>query len=190
MHTFYDKRHGTTRDADVQGVKATGTSHDSIRLWIKKGELPLLLSPLSLPLPLPSFPPLSITQWKNNQICINIHILALAPLPFKFIQLIMEHVILCTKNKTHMLWKHPASYSWVPSLAGLSGQWSQKSMERPNELWPWPMNLTYISFHLTSMPKFKSVCCPFGWDSETDRQTDKRCQNYYTHHVRDVGCNN
>ena len=28
-------------------------------------------------------------------------------------------------------------------------------------------------------------------DSETDRHThtDKRCQNYYTHHVRDVGCN-
>ncbi len=35
--------------------------------------------------------------------------------------------------------------------------------------------------------------CPFGWDSETDRHTHTdthtRCQNYYTHPVRDVGCN-
>ena len=30
---------------------------------------------------------------------------------------------------------------------------------------------------------------PFGWDCETDIQTDTQCQNYYTRHVRDVGCN-
>ncbi len=27
-------------------------------------------------------------------------------------------------------------------------------------------------------------------DGQTDTQTHRQCQNYYTPHVRDVGCNN
>ncbi len=63
--------------------------------------------------------------------------------------------------------------------------------------WPWP--LTY-DLHLISWPRYTSTWPPcknsslyvilFGWYSETDRQTHTHCQNYYTHHVRDVGCKN
>ena len=43
------------------------------------------------------------------------------------------------------------------------------------------------------MPKFKSVCLCSAWRVRpthrlTDAHRQRRCQNYYTHHVRDVGC--
>ncbi len=41
------------------------------------------------------------------------------------------------------------------------------------DLWPWPLNLTQISFHLTYMPKFRSVCLSvrlLEWDTHTHRR--------------------
>ncbi len=62
--------------------------------------------------------------------------------------------------------------------------------------WPWP--LTY-DIDLQTWPRYPSYwpprqksslyVCPFSQDSETEPHTDTWCQNYYTHHVRDVGCN-
>ncbi len=57
-------------------------------------------------------------------------------------------------------------------IFGRSRQGSQKSMKRPKwtffdlvtltfDLWPLLTNLTYISFHLTCIPKFKSVRLSF-----------------------------
>ena len=62
----------------------------------------------------------------------------------------------------------------------------------------WPSDL---DLHLWFWPRYPSTwppcknsslyVCPFGWDSETDTHTHthRRCQNYYTQHIRDVGCN-
>ncbi len=103
-------------------------------------------------------------------------------------------------KKPHMLWKHPTSYSYH------SYSWVfQKVMVRLIEqfLISWPWSLTY-DLDLPTWPRYPSTWPPcknsslyvssFGWDSETDRHTDTqthtRCQNYYTHHVRDVGCKN
>ncbi len=57
-----------------------------------------------------------------------------------------------------------------------------RNLFRPGDfnLWPWPSNLTLIFFHLTFMPKLKSVCLSIR--VVTDRRTH-RSQNYYTHHV-------
>ncbi len=68
--------------------------------------------------------------------------------------------------------------------------------------WPWP--LTY-DLDLQTWPRYPSTwptyrnyslyVCPFGRESgntqtDTDRQTHRRCQNYYTRHVTDVGFEN
>ncbi len=59
-------------------------------------------------------------------------------------------------------------------------------------LWPWPWPITGPRYPCKWPPCQNSslYACPFDWDSETERQTDKQCKNYYTHHVRDVGCKN
>ena len=54
--------------------------------------------------------------------------------------------------------------------------------------WPWHLNLTSISFHLTFMPKFSSVCLSVTRESKT--HTDRSCENYYTQCVVDAGCKN
>ncbi len=51
------------------------------------------------------------------------------------------------------------------------------------DLWPWPI----YSFTWPWCQNSSLYVCPFGWDSETDRQTDTRSQNYYIPHIRDVG---
>ena len=68
----------------------------------------------------------------------------------------------------------------------------------PRDLDLWPMTLTY-KLDLDNLPldlhaKIQ-VCmyvCSVGRVRWTDRHTHthRRCQNYYIHHVRDVGCNN
>ncbi len=67
--------------------------------------------------------------------------------------------------------------------------------------WPWPMTLTYkpgldihpfdlqakIQVHIVRMSVCSAVIVV------TDTHTHRRCQNYYTHHIRlirDVGCKN
>ena len=53
------------------------------------------------------------------------------------------------------------------------------------------MTLTYELDLDILLPDFHIKVLP-GRESETDRQahcdTHRQCQNYYTHHVRDVGC--
>ena len=69
-------------------------------------------------------------------------------------------------------------------------------MKRPNENFD-PMTLTY-KLDLDILPLYlhaeiqvhTSVRSAVRVVTHTDRQTDTRCQNYYTHHVRDMGCNN
>ncbi len=112
------------------------------------------------------------------------------------------------QKKPHTLWKHLTAYSYHSysclSFFLVNGQDSQKSMVSPIEqfLTSRPRPLTY-DLDLKSWPRYpstwppcKNSCpyvCPFRWYSETDRRTDThtdtQCQNYYTHHVRDVGCN-
>ena len=106
------------------------------------------------------------------------------------------------EKKTHMLWKHPTSYSYHSySFFLVHRQGSQKSIKLHIEhfltSWPWPLtydlDLLIWPRYLSTWPPCKNSSlhvCSFGQDSETDRQTDTRCQNYYIHHVRDVGCNN
>ena len=86
------------------------------------------------------------------------------------------HVCKPMNKKTHMLWKHPTSSSWISSLAGPPWQCSQKSMECPNgrflTSWPWP--LTY-DLDLQTWPRYSSTwspcqnsslyVCPFGRES-------------------------
>ena len=54
------------------------------------------------------------------------------------------------------------------------------------DLWPWPLNLTWISFHLTYMPKFRSLCLSVHAGGNT---------HTHTHNVKtitpvaDAGCN-
>ncbi len=123
-------------------------------------------------------------------------------------------------KKTHTLWKHPTSYSYqslflsfffgrwsyssVSSLAGEVTRLSEVNGDVPLTIyltsWPWP--LTY-DIDLLTWPRYASTWPPCQnssmyvrpsgeWDgrTHTDRHTQRRCQNYYTHHVRDVGCNN
>ncbi len=73
--------------------------------------------------------------------------------------------------------------SWVSSLGSidkaLRSQWNvpiEHFWPRDFALWPWPTNLTYISLHLTSIPKFKSICLsvqPWEWDGPTHRHTHR-----------------
>ena len=55
------------------------------------------------------------------------------------------------------------------------------------------MTLTYIldldilSIQVRMFVRFALIVVT---DRHTHRQTDKQCQNYYTLHVRDVGCKN
>ncbi len=64
-----------------------------------------------------------------------------------------------------------------------------------NIFWPggldfWPMTLTYIRdldiLPLDLLPRFKGVH-PSVWPGKWD--THRQCQNYYTKHVRNLGCN-
>ena len=66
-----------------------------------------------------------------------------------------------------------------------SGPWPLTS---DLDLWTWPR---YPSTWHSSQNSTLYVC-PFSRESETDgrTQTDRQCQNYYTRHVLDVGCNN
>ncbi len=99
--------------------------------------------------------------------------------------------------KPHPLWKHPTSYSYQLYSCfllwqTLKSQWNIPMhifLPRDLDLWPWPTNLTYISFHLTSMPKVKSIHLSVRL-GQWDGQTHTLCQNYYPSHVKDVGCNN
>ncbi len=102
-----------------------------------------------------------------------------------------SHKDLLQKN-SHLLWKHATSYSYqlysqVSSLPG-----SQESMECPNAhflpLWPWP--LTY-DLDLRTWPRYLSTwknaslyVRPFGWDSETDTQTDTHTMSKLLHPSR------
>ncbi len=60
--------------------------------------------------------------------------------------------------------------------------------------WPWPMTLNYgldldilpLDFH-TKIQVCMSVRSA-AIARQTQTETDTRCQNYYTHHVRDMGC--
>ena len=66
--------------------------------------------------------------------------------------------------------------------------------------WLWPMTFTYkldldilpTDFHakIQVCTTVRSAAMARRTDRHTDRQTHRRCQNYYTHHARDVGCNN
>ncbi len=93
----------------------------------------------------------------------------------------------------------PTSFFFGRSKA-LRSQWNGPM----NVLWPhdldlWPMTLTY-KLDLDILPLDLhaeiQVCMSVRsamrvvTHTHTDRHTDTRCQNYYTHHVRDVGCNN
>ncbi len=52
------------------------------------------------------------------------------------------------------------------------------------DLWPWPRYpFTWLTCRNSS-----PYVCPFGCESGS-RQTDTRCQNYYTWNVTDMGCN-
>ena len=56
----------------------------------------------------------------------------------------------------------------------------------------WPMTLTY-ELDLDIFPldlHAKIQVCMSIHSAGIARRTDTRCQNYYTHHVRDVGCKN
>ncbi len=104
--------------------------------------------------------------------------------------LIMQSCILYIKKfpnsnqkKTLMLENTPRHISTVVFLS-FSSAGSQKSMEYSNEhfLTPWPWPLTYdLDLHtwpryLTTWPPCSNsslYVCPLGWDSETDRQTDR-----------------
>ncbi len=104
-----------------------------------------------------------------------------------------------------MLWKHPTSYSyqsysWVSSLAGpqVTGFSEVNGMSQLTffDL----VTLTYIldldnlplDFHVKIQVYMyvRSAGRVRRTHTHTDSHTDRRCQNYYTHHVRDVGCNN
>ncbi len=59
------------------------------------------------------------------------------------------------------------------------------------DLWPLYMTLTSISFHLTVVPKFKSMSNPSGGrvrqtDRQTDTQTDRQCKTITV--SADAGC--
>ena len=105
-------------------------------------------------------------------------------------------------KKPHLLWKHPMSYSWVSSLAGPYTRFSEVNGTFQWTFltsWPWP--LTY-DLPIQLWPRYSSTwptcqnsslyVCPFGHESgntQTDTYTNRRCQNYYTQHVRNVGRN-
>ena len=108
---------------------------------------------------------------------------------------------------SHTLWKHHTLYScqlysWVSSLAcpltrlsEVNGtcQWTLFDLMT---LTFWPMPLTYgldldiLPLDLNAKIQVCMSVCLAGTDRQTDRHihTDTRCQNYYTRHVRDVGC--
>ncbi len=98
----------------------------------------------------------------------------------------------------------PWQLSYIYTLLRARRKAIETTMKRfwPGDLnlWPWPSNLTWIICHLSSMPKFKFICMsvqPAEWDkrtpgdghTHTQRQTDRKSQSYYTHHVRDGGSN-
>ncbi len=110
--------------------------------------------------------------------------------------LVIDHLLLPSLLQNMVKWNHiwfentqgriPQSYQSLPDFL----LWWHL-IEKPffdlvtwtSDLWP--LNLTWISFNLTYMPKLKSVChnvCSFGQESETDRHTEGQCQNYYTRH--------
>ena len=93
-----------------------------------------------------------------------------------------------------------------PPLFGMNSllpnwQGSQKSIERHIEhFWPhdldlWPMTLTYgpdLDILPLDLHAKIQVCMSVRLARiarRTNGHTDTRCQNCYTHHVRDVGCN-
>ena len=106
-------------------------------------------------------------------------------------------------KKPHMLWKHPTSYSYHSYSFFLVHRQDLRSQQNitenifsPHDLDLWPMTLTF---------KLDLVILPFDLHAKiqvcmsvrlarivrrTDRRTDTRCQNHYTHHIRDVGCKN
>ena len=104
-------------------------------------------------------------------------------------------------KKMHTLWKHLASYSWISSLTGPSGQCCQKAMERPNEhfltrdLDLWPMTLTY-EVHLDILPLDLHAKIQVRTSVRsavrvvTDTQMDRHTMSKLLHptHVTDVRC--
>ena len=103
-----------------------------------------------------------------------------------------------------MLWKHPTSssyqsYSWVSSLADPQVTRFSEVNGMYQLLFFYLMTLTLIyELDLDNLPLDLhariQVCmyvCSAGRVRRTHRHrhTHRRCQNYYTYHVRDVGCN-
>ncbi len=110
-------------------------------------------------------------------------------------------VILIQVMKLHTIGNIPCRIpiSCVPEFLrrqALRSQWNVP-IHIPWPHGPWP--LTY-DLDLRAWPRYPStwLLCQnsslyvylFGWDSKMDKQTDTRCQNFYTHHARDVGCKN
>ena len=110
-------------------------------------------------------------------------------------------MIIWMKKKTHTLWKHPTSFLYSRILWFLS--WHLHMInEGINELHYNFFDLMTLTFDLWPWPRYPSTwppcrksrlsVCPFARQSgnrHTHTQTDTQCQNYSTHHVRDVGCN-
>ncbi len=107
-------------------------------------------------------------------------------------------------SMTRLMWPVPNTPRRIPEflLWQVHRRGSQKSMQRPNEhfltSWPWPMTLTYkfgldilpLDLHAKIQVCMSRYVCPFGRGSGNRcTHTDRRCQNYYTRHVPDVGCN-
>ena len=98
--------------------------------------------------------------------------------------------------KLHALWKHPTPYCWVSSLAG---PYTRLSEVNGISHWifltsgPWPLTLTYeLDLDILPLDHHAKIQVCMSVRSAvivvTHRHTHRRCQNYYTRHVRDVGC--
>ncbi len=101
--------------------------------------------------------------------------------------------------KPHTLWKHPRPYSyqwhfWV-SLAG-SYRHGWEGFNGISQ-WPFfdPVTLTYeLDPDILPLDHYAKIQVCISVLSivrvrRTDTQIERRCQNYYPRHVRDVGCN-
>ncbi len=106
------------------------------------------------------------------------------------------------KNAYTLLWKHPTSYSLQLILLQLHGWnhwWSLEDIPceipietsfLPCNLDLWSMTLTYnLDLDILPLDLHAEIQVCLSVRLAVRVVTDRRCQNYYTRHVTDVGCN-
>ena len=86
----------------------------------------------------------------------------------------------------------------TPHVSDVSGVMRGKAFEMTMKRffiqWPWPLTLTYkldiLPLDLYKCQNSSQFKIQAGRVRQTDGRTHRQCQNYYTHHIRDVGCKN